>query len=96
MRTERQQIRVEGPEVDVDVTGGLRRVDVHQYAALATRRDHLAHGLHRAHFVIGPLDVDARGVGTKRVDHLVDVDATEAVHPDQRHRAGRFGREPHR
>jgi hypothetical protein len=50
-----------------------------EHASLAADRHHFGHRLHRADFVVGPLHVHQRGVGSDGGADVVDIDASHAI-----------------
>ena len=89
------QVGAEVGEGHGEVARGLGRVHVHEHASLAACGHDLGHRLQRADLVVAPLEVDERGVGADRADHLGGVDVAEGVAADHRHLVP-FGRQAHR
>ena len=78
----RAEVGAETDELEVDVADGRARVDVHDDAALACLLDDGGRRLQGADLVVGELDRHQCGVGADRADHLVGVEAPDAVDAD--------------
>ena len=93
VRAHRHEVGAELVDIDGDVPGRHARVDVHEGAMAPSHVDDLAHGLDRAHLVIGDLAVHEGGGGPvagRLLEHLFDragLDAPEAVDGDTQHGA---------
>ena len=91
---DRHEVQSRRREVDRDLADRLGGVAVDPHPALAAHRGGLGDGLQRADLVVGPLEVNHRGLAVDRRGERVEVESSRTV--DRHRRGAEPGSGPHR